>query len=517
MERWMLSAELSEAEQRVVERLKRTGRFYVFLRQVAPRLFDDGFQAELEKAYEKPRGTEPKPPALLAMVTLLQAYDRVGDAEAVETAEMDRRWQLVLGCLGATKAPFSQGVLVSFRARMVAHDLDRKLLDRTVELAKETGLFSWKYVKAMLDSSPLLGAGRVEDTWNLIGRALDAVVDCAAAGLSIPRERILDQVGLKLMSGSSLKATLDIDWDDPAQQAEALQRLLGEVEALRKWVNEHAGDQAMEGPLKAALDALQRVLTQDLEPDPEGGSRIRRGVAKDRMPSLGDKEMRHGRKSKSKLFNGFKRHVVGLVGTDLIVGAVVRPANEPEHEAAAPLLEDARRHGEIVEAIIDRGYLASTELLSMRQQGVAIRSKPWPSRNAGRFTKEDFAIHLDLSEVVCPAGERASIHALGSVAHFPASACRPCSLRADCTAATSGRGRSISIHEHEDLLIELRALRKTPEGRATLRERTAIEHRLARIGAVQGPRARYKGARKNTLDVRRCAAINNLEALRRAA
>lgn len=517
MRRWTLDVELSEAEQRVVGLLKRTGKFYVFLRRIAPQLFDDGFQAELEKAYGTPRGTEAKPPALLAMVTLLQAYDRVGDAEAVETATVDLRWQLVLGCIGATKAPFSQGVLVSFRERMVAHDLDRKLLDRTVALAKETGLFGWQHLKAMLDSSPLLGAGRVEDTWNLIGRALDAVVDCAAAGLSIPRERILKQAGLKLMSGTSLKATLDIDWDDPAQQAEALQRLLGEVEALRSWVNEHAGEQAMEGPLKAALDALQRVLTQDLEPDPSGGSRIRRGVARDRMPSLGDKEMRHGRKSKSKLFNGFKRHIVGLVGTDLIVGAVVRPANEPEHEAATPLLQDARRHGEIVEAIIDRGYLASTELLSMRERGVAIRAKPWPSRNAGRFTKEDFSIDLGRNEVVCPAGEKAPVHALGSIAHFPANSCRPCSLRTSCTVATSGRGRSIAIHEHEDLLIELRALRKTPEGRATLRERTAIEHRLARLGAVQGPRARYKGARKNTLDVRRCAAVNNLEALRRAA
>jgi hypothetical protein len=46
MERWRLSAELSEAGQRVVERLKRTGS-YVFLRQVAPRLFDDGFLASL--------------------------------------------------------------------------------------------------------------------------------------------------------------------------------------------------------------------------------------------------------------------------------------------------------------------------------------------------------------------------------------------------------------------------------------------------------------------------------------
>jgi IS5 family transposase len=258
-------------------------------------------------------------------------------------------------------------------------------------------------------------------------------------------------------------------------------------------------------------------LEQDLEPDPGGGMRIRRGVAKDRMPSLGDKEMRHGRKSKSKVFNGYKRHLVGLAGTDLIAGAVVRPANEPEHEAAAPLLQDARRHGEIVETLIDRGYLASTEIVAMRKRGVAIRAKPWPSRNAGRFTKEDFVIRLDQGEIICPADERATIRRLASVVHFPASACGPCSLRPHCTVAASGRGRSISIHEHEDMLLELRGLRKTPEGRAVLRERTAIEHRLARIYAVQGPRARYKGARKNTLDVRRCAAVSNLQALQRAA
>jgi hypothetical protein len=64
------------------------------------------------------------------------------------------------------------------------------------------------------------------------------------------------------------------------------------------------------------------------------------------------------------------------VGSDLIVGAVVRPANEPDHEPATPLLEDARRHGEFVEAIIVRGYLAGTELPSMWQRGVAITQPP---------------------------------------------------------------------------------------------------------------------------------------------
>jgi hypothetical protein len=508
---------LSEGEQRVAKRLERVGKFYVFLRRIQPRLFDEGFQGELAKAYGKPRGTEPVAPALLAMVTLLQAYDRVSDAEAVVTAVMDRRWQLVLGCLGEEKAPFSQGVLVSFRERMVGHDLDRKLLDRTVELAKETGLFGWQQLKAMLDSSPLLGAGRVEDTWNLIGRALSTVVDCAAVALEVPRQEIIEQAGLTLLSGPSLKASLDIDWDSPEEQGKGLRRLLGEVEALQAWVAIHAGGQAQQPPLKEALEALRRVLEQDLEPDPSGGVRIRHGVARDRMPSLGDQEMRHGRKSKSKTFNGYKRHLVGLAGTQLIAGAVVRPANEPEHEAVGPLLEDARRHGQVEEMLIDRGYLASTEVLAMRRLGVAIRAKPWPSRNAGRFTKEDFTIRLDQNEIVCPAAKRATIRRLGSVVHFPASACDPCSLRGRCTVAAPGHGRSVAIHQQEDLLLELRGLRKTPEGRAALRERTAIEHRLARVCAVQGPRARYKGARKNTLDLRRCSAINNLQVLQKAA
>ena len=52
-----------------------------------------------------------------------------------------------------------------------------------------------------------------------------------------------------------------------------------------------------------------QIRTQDLEPDPQGGgSRIREGVAADRRVSIADPEMRHGRKSKSKRFNGFKRH-----------------------------------------------------------------------------------------------------------------------------------------------------------------------------------------------------------------
>jgi hypothetical protein len=205
---------LDAEEQALTATLHRIGRFYVFLRTVRGELFDEAFQAELAAIYQ-PRGTQPVPPALLAMVTLLQAYDQVGDAEAVITAQVDRRWQLVLGTLGQATASFSQGVLVRFRERLIAHDLDRRLIDRTVALAQTRGGFGWQALRAALDSSPLVGAGRVEDTWNLVGLALQTVATCAATALRTSRAAVLRDAGVPLLGASSLKAALDIDWTDP--------------------------------------------------------------------------------------------------------------------------------------------------------------------------------------------------------------------------------------------------------------------------------------------------------------
>lgn len=510
--RWDVSTELSADESAVAKRLHRVGRFYVFLREIRQELFEGGFEEELEAAYKKARGTEPLPPALLAMVTLLQAYDQVSDADAVVTAQMDKRWQLVLGCLGADEAPFSQGALVSFRERMVLHDLDRKLLDRTVALAKAKGTFGWQKLKVALDSSPLLGAGRVEDTWNLIGRALSLVVDCAAKAVGVSREEVITQAKLDVLRGPSIKVALDIDWDDPGQQTQALHRLLEEVDRAQAWVAKHAEDSVDKPPLKEALAALRRVVAQDLEPDPSTNKlRIRRGVARDRAPSLGDPDVRHGRKSKSKAFTGYKRHIAKAHG--FIVAALVQPANRADNVATATLLADTARHGPVEELHIDRGFLGCEAVDSFHARGGLVLCKPWPSRNHGRYTKLDFKIDLDKKQVTCPANATAPITKSG--AHFPDDTCAACERRSQCTAAKKG-GRSIAIHPQEKLLLLLRERRATREGRAELRQRVTVEHSLAAVAAIQGPRARYKGIRKNALDLRRCAAVANLQALRAA-
>ena len=491
-------------ETEVADNLRPASKFYRFLWEIRAELFDSEFQKELSASYD-PRGQEPCTPALLAMVTLLQRYDGLSDADAVDAAENDLRWQLVLGTLGQKKAPFGQGTLVRFRVRAIANDLDKKLVDKTIEMAKKTQKFGWKKLRLALDSSPLPGAGRVEDTWNLIGRAMSKVVHAVSVALDLDEARVIKQAKLNVLSDNSLKAALDIDWDDDDAQHAALQHLLSQAAALDAWVCKHAKKDAEVPPIKDTLQLLRRVVGQDIEPDPSGqGHRIREGVAEDRIVSISDPEMRHGRKSRSQRFNGYKRHVA--VAHGFILSTAIRPANDSEHVATEQLLVGVAKHGKVAVLDIDRGYLASPFVADLHRHGVTVNSRPWVSTNHGRFTKYDFNINLRRGIVTCPAGNEAVILKSGET-KFEESDCSRCKLKPQCTEASK---RSIRVHPIEDLLIRLRKSNKTEEGREQLRRRVVVEHKLARVEALQGPAARYRGVRKNELDLNRAAAVINL-------
>ena len=104
MERWSPPVELSKQEKMVMKRLKRVRALFGFLRERRHILFDAEFQGRLEEMYrDTGAGEEPLPPAMLCMVLLLQGYVGASDAEAVELAVMDLRWQMVLDCIGTTE------------------------------------------------------------------------------------------------------------------------------------------------------------------------------------------------------------------------------------------------------------------------------------------------------------------------------------------------------------------------------------------------------------------------------
>src|SRR5580692_4475044 len=165
MERWTPPVEPTRREKLILKRLQRTRKLFAFLRLHRHELFDEAFQIELEQMYRQTgQGTTPLPPAKLCMALLLQGYLRISDAEAVEMTVLDLRWQMVLDCLGDEEPAFSQGALQQFRERLIASELDRRLLERTIELARQTQEFDWKKLpkelRLAVDSRPLVGAGR---------------------------------------------------------------------------------------------------------------------------------------------------------------------------------------------------------------------------------------------------------------------------------------------------------------------------------------------------------------------
>ena len=523
MERWRPSATVTRQEQFILKRLEKRRKLFAFLRRHRHEIFDDAFQAELESMYrDTGAGKEPVPPALLAMGLVLQGYLGMSDFDAVEASVFDARWQMVLGRLGETEPAFSQGALQAFRERLIANDMDRRLLERTIELARATSEFDWKKLpktlRVAIDSSPLEGAGRVEDTINLLAHAGRKVVECAAELLGWSVERVCRDARAPLLAESSVKKALDLDWSNPAEKASAVKLLAVELENLKDWLGSELAAEMKKPPLKDDLATLAQLMGQDLEPDPGGGGvKIREGVAPDRRVSVEDREMRHGRKSKSKRFNGYKRHIATDLDSDLILAGAITPANRPEDEAAPVLQRDIEQMGRgIAELNIDRGYIASPLVDEVLGTGGQVVCKPWVARNGKSFAKGDFKLNLRDLTITCPAGETERIE-FGSVVEFDPEACDHCRLRAKCTAASAGSGRTVAIAENERLQHRLRKLQKTPTGRARLRERVAVEHKLAHVGRRQGRRARYRGVRKNLFDLRRACAIQNFETIQRKA
>lgn len=520
--RWNPTQEPTRAELIVLKRLRKSRKLFAFLRLHRHQLFDDEFQSELETMYrDTGAGSPALPPAMMCMVLLLQSYMQISDAEAVELSIVDARWQLVLDCWGTTTPLFSQGAVQAFRGRMIAHQMDQRLLERTVQLARETKEFDWKKLPKDLrigvDSRPLVGAGRVEDTLNLLGHIARKIAIGAASVLKIELKEVCRRARCPLLMASSVKAGLDINWSNKKQKEESLQKLHTQITSLARWVERRLPENGDEVLVRGDLETLERIEKQDLEHDSEG--RVQRivGVAVDRQVSIEDDEMRHGRKTKTKRFNGYKEHVAADLDTRIILACEVTPANVPEDEASPSLARALSQQAiKIGELSIDRAYINGVLVDQVEAANGKVYCKPWAGRNskADLFPKSDFKFDIDSSTVTCPAGE-VEYFTPGRVVHFDPEACCGCPLREKCTTAASGRGRTIHINEHEARQEELRKLQSSKKGRAQLRRRVVIEHVLAHISSRKGPRARYRGTAKNKFDLYRAACVQNLETIHR--
>ena len=532
---WEPAVELTEEEENLLKLCKKQ-KLWEFLREYRGQLLDEEMRKELAAVY-RPSGRGPAPvaPEQLALAMLLQVAFGVADHEVPTLTVADRRWQMILDCAGATEPAFSQGTVFNFRERMRKNGLMPRLLEKTVELARETKGFSHKRLRALIDSSPIVGAGRVEDTINLLGRAIHQLVEVAAHEAEEDLETLTSELSLSIFGSPSVKAALDVDWRLPTAKSSALNELLGQFHRVQEWLRTHFDAAALAAPpLAEYIRTVERVIEQDTEPEPtsppegeEGMSergaqagpadgptmpvrrQITKGTSPDRLISISDQDMRFGRKTTTKVFAGYKRHV--LVDADvpgLICDVEIVPGNKREYEAAKPLLDRAReRDYQIQELQADRGYLPSEEVNKLHEQGVSVVSKPPTPRRTGRYTKYDFDVDFEAKTAVCPEGVTIPLK-LESVMAVPIHHCRACPSQAACLSPKATQ-KKLRLHPKEQWFRQMGQDMSTSTGRAKRRQRIPVEHALGRVSSIQGNKARFRGLEKNQFDLERTAIINN--------
>lgn len=479
------------------------GSFYERLADHGHEIVTDDDFAEL---YADGRGRPSVPPSMMVRALLCATHDRTSDRESSRRTRVDLDWKAALGVtdefegIGATT--FSL-----FRARLVARDADRVVFEATLAKAVAAGVLKGK-LTAIIDSSPVHGAGAVADTYELIRGFLAKVVRAAGARLDPnARELAAPFCGLKP----------DIDWQDPLARNTHLQELVTAAGVVL------AGCRGIDDPAVAGPgELLGQVIGQDLEVgDPDGDLAVRDGVARDRVISHSDPEMRHGRKSASRRFDGHKLDVMTDEDTELVLGVEVRAGNASDGDGAVPLLAQVQDLDgiEVGTLVGDMAYSDGDVREAVETAGADMVAKVPPVTNNGRFPKTDFTIDLTASTVTCPAGHttattqqtkdhkgrRAVLYLFG------ASVCGACPLRAQCTTATTGR--RITVGRHEARIAAARAAQTEPATRDLLRRRSKVERKIDHLQDLGMRQARHRGRRRTRLQALLAATVANFKRL----
>jgi transposase len=493
--------------------------FYGWLASQRGELFRD---EEFAGLYVLDNGRPSVPPSLLAVALVLQTYDGVSDDEAKQRADYDLRWKVALG-VELDVRPFATSTLQEFRAQLIVHQEQAAIFQTSLELAKRRGKFRTKSgeqrkLKVALDTTNILGRGAVKDTYNLLG---DGIVKLARVLAKLSGQTLAvwaEANGYRRYVGTiSLKGTAEIDWGDaeqrrrfPGEIVADADRLLEQARVVRSGLE--AGS-AAEATLLEAAGLLSRVLVQDVERR-EDGPALTQGVAKDRLLSVHDPEMRHGRKSASKRFNGHKAAIVVDTDEPIITAVAVLAGNAPDAEGALDLVEQTEANtGCMVEATMgDCAYGSGETRQAFAEAGRTIVAKvPNPS-NQGCSPKTAFVLDLEATSATCPAGQTTQDFKPsptgGGQFRFASSVCAACPLRAQCVRGAGGR--TVAVHPQERLLQAARAFQASLVFAEYRRRRQMVEHRIARLVQLGIRQARDVGMPKVLFQLLMAAAVANL-------
>jgi IS5 family transposase len=474
----------------LVGHLVRPGTVYALLGEHRHRLFPDSLFADL---FPSGRGRPSVPGDVIATVMVLQALEGLSDRDAVEALRSDLRWKVAAG-LRLDDDGFDPTVLVLWRNKLRASDRPKRIFEAVQAVVAETGAIKGK-TRRVLDSTVLDDAVVRQDA------IMQLVAQIRKVRRFIPAIRT---VVLRAHDYDGPGAKPACAWNDPADIERVVTELVWDaVELIVACETLDLTDEQAD-----AVGMLGLVAQQDVEPgDKPGTWRIARRTVKNRMVSVHDPESRHVHKTTSNYRDGFKGHIGVEPDTGIITATDLTAGNVGDAQAAPDLIADEAAG---IEVLGDSAYGAGEFRNHLNERGMSATIKPGPLRPAveGGFTIDDF--HLDANQVTCPNGVTVTL-TCRRTATFGAR-CRGCPVRSRCTKAAAGR--SISFHQHHDLLVAARRQAHTDTFAETYRQhRPMVERSIAWMIRRGHRKVRYRGIERNRIAWSQRAAAVNLQRL----
>lgn len=487
------------------------------------------------------RGRAAWPAAVLTTLILLRwTEEGMSRRASCKRASNDAEWRAALGLQMDLPTPDEKTVrefegFLRQRAPETGTRRYERLHEHFVRLCQSEGVVDERAAVWATDSTPMLCYGATLGTVRLLGDGLRSLARAWGRAADLTLEQLQERWGLPLLTTKSTKAAFRIDWKDRdarasvvGQLADAVLRVVQDVRASLVTVrrNKRVG-------LLRKCRSLVKVIADDLEQDDAGRLLVARRVQRDRQVSVTDPQARHGRKSKSKRFNGFKLHVLGDVVSGLIASLAVTPGNDHDGRPAPRVIRRAKAlFADITQVLGDTAYGGAELRRGVRDlQRVGIVAPPPAShgRPSDKLSKNEFDIDFQAMTASCPSGRttadaRRVLHATSertrpTVRFFwSKESCKGCARAERCpTSSPDGRGRhSILLHADEE---EVRAARREwedPEIREAYRTRSQCErlvHKLTRRGGRQARQWGLAAARQQAYVI---AASTNLLLLAKA-
>ena len=309
-----------------------------------------------------------------------------------------------------------------------------------------------------------------------------------------------------------------IDWTDPQQRAAQLKVLFQDAEVALDLALEHTDDEQV----RATGWLLTKILGDDLAQDEHGDPQIAEGTAPDRLISVTEPEMRHGRKSAAKRFDGFKVAVSTEAESELILDIQDIPAPGSDGTQLLPTIQRVEQQtGVIVAQVLGDGAYGSGENRAACANELAHPVDllaPMERPADPEVHKSAFQIDWAAKTATCPHGQTVSgkittSHGQEALQfHFARATCEACPLFSRCVKGKVN-GRSVTADAYDSYRQAARQRQETADFKALYPKRSRVERKQAELVGHGLRDTRYLGQAKRQLPRLWTAAAVNLKRL----